>query len=559
MKFLVGRITLVLAGVLMLVAWLVPNHYYPWLSAYNEFAAVVSVLLFFGVVALSEASSEANCTVFFCLVVALIPAFQYFSGVVWFFGDAFICISYVFMFGLSVFSGRAAVKIWRIERVFFIFCLIFLIGAVVSVFIALSQWLRLPVSIWVLELLPGSRPYANLGQPNILATLLALGVVAGFYLFEVKRLGALLGFVLIFLLAFGLVLTRSRTPWVAGVCVLVWWAFNRREIESEVSSSVVVGWFIFYWFLVFLYPYIGRFIFGEGVAVSEYAYNSQRVDIWGQMLVSIFKGGLLGYGWGQVGIAQLDVASNIPVGLRVEYSHNILIDLLVWNGPVLGCLIILVSVVWLLRQALLSRSKEDVYVFMMVGVILVHGLLEFPLSYFYILLPLGVLLGGVDKSSFLSLGIPRFLLFFIFLFSSAVWCLSWFEYRAAEEDNRNMRFLVNKFYGASKVSDTHEPFLFDNLSDFVRFARLDPARHVSERELEWAGRVAWRFPNASSLYRYAVMLAVSGNVCEAGKQLLLIQYLHGKDKYAEALDSMRVSQIDALRTVAKNRIEWCLH
>lgn len=62
--------------------------------------------------------------------------------------------------------------------------------------------------------------------------------------------------------------------------------------------------------------------------------------MWHQMLLAIKEQPLLGYGWNQVGVAQLSVYLDYPTTEWTEHSHNILLDLLIWNGIPLGILII---------------------------------------------------------------------------------------------------------------------------------------------------------------------------------------------------------------------------
>ena len=64
-------------------------------------------------------------------------------------------------------------------------------AALLSAFMALLQWLSLTDSMttYVIHTEPGDRVFANLGQPNQLASLLLMGTVSLTYLYERKQLG----------------------------------------------------------------------------------------------------------------------------------------------------------------------------------------------------------------------------------------------------------------------------------------------------------------------------------------------------------------------------------
>src|SRR5437867_2317532 len=87
-----------------------------------------------------------------------------------------------------------------------------LAGAVISAGLALCQWLRLDLLGFLQSDLPDgvdARPFANLGQPNLLATLLMLGLLATAILYNVGRFGAPVALPLVALLGFSLAMTQS--------------------------------------------------------------------------------------------------------------------------------------------------------------------------------------------------------------------------------------------------------------------------------------------------------------------------------------------------------------
>src|SRR5690606_30949599 len=96
------------------------------------------------------------------------------------------------------------------------------------------------------DLRPGGRPYANLAQPNNLATLLLFGLLASVYLRECAVLGRFPSALCSCLLLFGIALTQSRTA-VLGLLVLAGWLlFARRCGWSTRSRELFIGLAVFF-------------------------------------------------------------------------------------------------------------------------------------------------------------------------------------------------------------------------------------------------------------------------------------------------------------------------
>ena len=89
----------------MPVAWLLPNHYYPWLSAWQEGAALA---LLFAAALLCRARAGLPALWAATLVVALgSVGWQWASGRIWFGGDALMAALYLSAFGLAIALGAA--------------------------------------------------------------------------------------------------------------------------------------------------------------------------------------------------------------------------------------------------------------------------------------------------------------------------------------------------------------------------------------------------------------------------------------------------------------------
>lgn len=232
-------------------SYLLPNHYLPWLAAYQEFLAFFGGAAVFLAVAPLRLRFSRLALVF--LAFSALPFVQYCFGVVYFFGDAFVAGLYLLALSIAVGYGYSLSAL-QLQKVVFFSFLVFVISGVISVWLQLIQWLSLPANLWVVEMPPGGRPFANMAQPNNLATLLSLALLGVLYFFEQEILSTKVCALVAFILIFGLVLTQSRTPWVAGVVFFSFWLVKRQSVSLRLGVRWLGAWLMFYFFLVFALP-----------------------------------------------------------------------------------------------------------------------------------------------------------------------------------------------------------------------------------------------------------------------------------------------------------------
>lgn len=531
------RLFLILAGGGVLISWLLPIHYLPWITAYQDFAAFLVLLLLLmatGVGLRGGGSLTRSSAMTACL--AFIPILQWFGGIIFFLGDAILAALYVAGFSAMLAVGFSCAREQAIRlRIVQGCCGVLLIGACLSVWIALRQWLMLSEGLWEADLRVGGRPYANLAQPNNLATLLCMGLTAVLYLFEKRLLGNFAAGLLGFFLVLGVALTQSRTPWVGGLLVLLWWYCKGRHIQARLSVSALAAWVGLYVLLVPGLPMLNNALQIPSASLIERAQAMHRLDLWSQLGHAVLQGPLWGYGWNQVSVAQVGVAVDYHAPLAVEHSHNIILDLLLWNGPILGGVVIALSGYWLLRLAWYAQTTESVLLLMMASFLVVHGLLEFPLEYAFFLFPLGFLMGIVeaDECAAQLCNVPRSIhvVLLVVAFGGLGWV--WHEYRIIEEDHRLMRFESAKIGTLKAEHKAPDVLLLTQLREFVRFARTEARAGMGADELKWMRQVAHRYPYAPSLFRYALALGLNCRTSAALEQMLVLRGLHGDERYRE--------------------------
>ncbi len=240
--------------------------------------------------------------------------------------------------------------------------------------------------------LPG-RAVGNLRQPNHLASLLIWSVIALVPLVEWRRIPRWLGAVAGALLILGVILSGSRTGLYGGLLILVLWGAldNRlsRASRGMLMGSAIIA--VMLWFGVAALLESGNHVFGAKARLGE--GDSSHFAIWRNTLEMIRQQPLLGVGWGEFNFAwTLTPFPGRPTAF-FDHTHNLVLQLVVELGiPV--ALLVIGLLLWALVQGArrawatagpAGHGARAAWV--MVAMIALHSLDEYPLWYAYFLLP----------------------------------------------------------------------------------------------------------------------------------------------------------------------------
>lgn len=546
------------------VAFLLPNHYYPWGSFYLEFAAFLA--LFFSLCSLlfEKEIVKPSTTALFLLVFSFVPLFQWLFGIVLFFGDALLAFFYLSAFsGATIIAHTFGFSNSQKKSVESIALSLVLIG-VISTWIAIIQWLRLWETIWIHSLPAGARPYANLAQPNNFSSLMWVAFLSLYFLYERKRVGVLgLAIVGSFLVG-GAALAQSRTSWVVLVVLLVivsihWMLFKQKVWQRVALPICAMG--VFYALSVGASELTG-FLFGSDIPLLRNEFTDVRTDMWVSFIHAINERPWFGYGWGQVSLAQLDVAEMYPAVGLTQYSHNLFLDLLIWNGLPIGFLFFSLVVFFWIRIFLYAYSEKGFYCLCCFSALLIHGLLEYPHAYSYFLLLAGFFIGisafeVIDYSQFRGSGrkfhilvdtlnrsvskcymVSDYVLVPCVLLFSVSLAVSWWDYRLLEEDHRLLRFEAASIGTLKADQKAPDVFIFDQLQGFTWVARTNSFDDLTEGEQQLIEDVARRYALPMPLYKLAQLRVSQGRSENAAEVLKTIEYLYGEDSYNSAKEGL---------------------
>lgn len=535
--FFMRKICEYASGLLFLVGWLAPNHYFPWPSYYNELLAALGLLVLVPVAFITATPPAVPSSVLPVLLLCLVPIAQYFFGKISFGGDAWMASLY--LAGLAV----AFVTGYRLSNKADILpcnlAWVFVAASILSAGVALQQWLGLHLTgIWTVELPPEGRPYGNLAQPNNLALLLFLGVLALLWLWQGKHLATWVVVFAVLFLVFGIALTRSRASFVEFAAVLVVANFVKGNLRAAIPRRALLGCagaFVGAWFLV---PAISDAALLNSEGLSRPKELGARAVIWQQLLDAALNAPWTGFGWNQVSVAQVSVAASHHATAMTEHSHNLLLDLIVWNGFPLGIAIATGLGYWLYRRLRDCPSSNSWFGLAAITALISHSMLEFPVEYAYFLLPAGLLAGMVEGNvGSHELRLPRALLAAIMVGLSVILGVVVKEYAVVENDHRQLRF-EGAGIAAPHAAGALDVTVLSQLREFLRFARTEAKPGMTKEEIEWMEKVAHRFPFPPSLFRYSIALALNDRIPEARVELIRLRRLHEEKRYIEAQEAL---------------------
>lgn len=323
---------------------------------------------------------------------------------------------------VGVLVGRS---VGQRQAVFQAFCIAMVVAGLLSLVVAAIQsfapqwadgdWIARPA-------IPG-RAGGNLRQPNHLSSLLVWSLAALAYLHEAwierprdPHLAAarVASFLAMGALVLGVALTVSRTGMVCVLLLAAWGVVDRglsrftRILLGLTPLLYVVSWML---------ATASAQAFAGDSQIHGSDLSSSRFGIWANTLSMIAQHPWLGVGWGEFNFAWTLTPFPGRPGAFFDHTHNLPLQLLVELGIPLAT-VVMGLLLWALWKAfiatrrtaspgvLMTQRSALVMVLMMV----VHSMLEYPLWYAYFLLPtafaFGFCLGGVRQPGEAAAPVP---------------------------------------------------------------------------------------------------------------------------------------------------------
>ena len=513
-----------LAALTYALCWLLPNHHVPWADFYSD-AWAACVLWVVSVVVLwcnrHAPVLEWHALPLLALACAGIVWLQYAAGLIETLGVAFISILYLAGLMLALLVG-AAWERWKSGQCADFLFMAVLFGASGSLLIQLQQWWRIDpgMAFWLFIPAPPSRFHGNLGQPNQLASLLCLGVLACAWLHGQRRLAGWVAWCWAALLAVGLALTESRTSWVVVLISLIVLIVLRKRLAIQRSLMAgVLSWTGVFALCVAALPSVNVWLGRaaelrplRGISTAE-----ARLEFWVKLWEALILRPWSGYGWMQTSFAQFspDPYAMVSDG-TIRHAHNLVVDLGVELGIPLGLAVCTVLAMWVFSAVRRVGQLRQLWMLLFVVALGVHAMLEFPLHYAYFLLMLGLMLGALNVA-----------LEFKPVLNARLWpgavavalagvglAITVHDYVRIENDFFSLRFEHQQLEKAGGRT-APDVIALTHLQDMLWLARVDPSQTHTEQDLGRALRTMKLLPSLMANYKLAAMYAFAGQPMQA--------------------------------------------
>jgi O-antigen ligase len=319
--------------------------------------------------------------------------------------------------GLAMMGGGMAlsallvfVVAWRTglsdqgNRVFDVFCEALAWAGLAGMMLALIQvfhpaWAD---GTWIAEPTMPGRAVGNLRQPNHFSTLLVWSCCAAAWLGARGRWPQPLAIGAIVLMIGGVVFTASRTGMIA-MALLTLWGWRDRDLPLRMRQALMLAPLIYgaWWGGMWQWSHIDSSVsFAAEARLHDHSdISSSRFKIWANVLDLISTHPWTGVGYGEFNLAwTLTPFPTRPVAF-FDHTHNVLLQWAVEFGLPLAALLTALSLwgLWgLLGPGLKSAAPVPGQAFagtpagataVIVTLVGLHSLLEYPLWYSYFLLP----------------------------------------------------------------------------------------------------------------------------------------------------------------------------
>ncbi|EMC7872974.1 PglL family O-oligosaccharyltransferase [Acinetobacter baumannii] len=524
---------LFLAAILLGSAWLSPFHYSPWVmfsSEVSTFGAGLCVLI-----SLLQQNIKIPRAQILLLPFTLIPIVQWGCGLVFDLSTALLSTFYLLGFWFMVLAGyNLSLDQKKRDQIFSGFSLLVIITSLFTSLIAIFQWLNIESHlIYTLHLI-GNRPYGNFGQPNNMATFLIIGLLGCLYLYEKNKVTVWLLLPSALIILFTIALSQSRTSWIVFPFLFIYWVVKQFGKQKRFRFVQGLLWCLAFFLIAgLILPYITQFIeFSTNTEITETSSfvaragsGHERIGMWIQILHAIAQQPWLGYGWSQTSVAVVDSIQYGTVHVWFNSAHNVLLDIIIWNGIPIGIVIIAYFTCWFLWLNQQAKETISIIAIMMVCTVLIHAMLEFPQRYAYFLLTCGFLLGIIQAQTPVLKGIVlnKQVLRLIWGISLILLLAIWRDYNVYVT-NSNLLF-KNKQPNA-EVLGSNQIFVLTQFEQRLKWIEMKPETTLSDADLAVWGNFVKNKATPYNLRKYAQLLAYNGKVEQAEQQIFILQHLY---------------------------------
>lgn len=501
--------------------------------------------------------------------------------------------AYLLWAGLLLALGRRFADTIGLARLADVLAVAMTLGALIGAAVALLQWLGLADRVpWAFPRLGGGIE-ANLGQANHHAHYSWLGIASAFYLRGRAYLSRGSFWLLLLAIGFGSILSGSRSVFAYALVLLAVLAWARHR-EPRGPPALLIGDAIILLPALVVLSFLGAWASpripdflawlgslapmldlgdasrraGDSAMSGARLYDSvsgysARLAIAGAAWAAFLQEPWLGQGAGNYAWASFVAASSQSGDGSVmvaENAHNVILNLMTeFGAPATGIVILLLGS-WARRFLRRPWGLEQFWCAAVLGIGLVHALLEYPLWYSYFLGPAALLLGATDCGKAVSVAGRRATIYLILAAVAGGLILgnlrsdyikieeaSRFPLAAHPDRDRAWRMSIDRLRTLHRES-LLSPWV---LVMFIRMA--EPSRQQAQDRAGLCERGIRFVPARFLLTRCAMQMAIAGRDQEA-RQLALAVWRAFPEQRTDTADELTKGakihpEIESLRMI----------
>ncbi|WP_414442993.1 PglL family O-oligosaccharyltransferase [Burkholderia sp. 22PA0106] len=522
-------LSLIALAVALILPYAVTNHTYPIPTFYSEFTAFGLYALLGGLVVLlvrGERAAQpfaaplgwATPLAFGAVLIVqtlVLPLAQ--PAMNW------LAIGYLLAALIAMQSGYMLGRVHSVETVTRMMAGAMVVGGVFAVACQVVQLLHLEHTFSPFVVNYGvtveRRPYGNMAQANHLATYIAFALASTLYLAQARRLPVWGWLPLSIVLSAGLAFTVSRGPWLQVAVMVVAGLWTALAAARRGRSHRAAWLYPLALAVVFVVVNIAvrwanlRYHLGLAESAAERMRDAgqiaPRLALWKYGLTMFREHPWLGVGWGEFPLHQFELVRALGGVEIANNSHDIFIDLLAKSGVLgLGALLVTLAF-WFVRVLRVPHTGERLFGLALLGVLLMHALVEYPQQYTFFTLPAMFVIGLLETRPMRVL--PGRVAYGVFAVVSVAALLALYpilrDYQRAEV----------LYYGSNPAEQYRESpsFLFGSWGEYGAATLMPISRDDLPAKLAAHQHAIALLPGETVLRRYAVLEALDGREGDA--------------------------------------------
>lgn len=528
------NLSLLIFGALLFSAYIHPFHIHPFRTYYHDGLVIFATLIGFGMLALATRPRvHLPSIIWLPMVIILLLMLQMGVGLVQVENIVFP-VMYLLLTAVAMMLGANWVGMSDgAEKICLMLSIAHLAAALLSVVMQGVQMAGVDMAPFIMTIARQAqlRPFANVAQPNQLALLLCFGLASVWWLYQAARLGRIAAVLLVVVLLWGLGLTQSRIAWII-LPLFALYCLPQREGQRRVDQFLLLLFLLVYMGFLLGLPLLADWVgFSGGSVVDRIGGRSERMVLLQQAWAMASQHPWLGVGWFGFGAGQVGMAAGFSASTYAEHAHNVVLNFAAELGwPATLCICVALTVwSWQTCVAPAAHNNRTVGLvslcFIAVGV---HSMVEFPLWYGYVLLPIALMMGMAHQLRWPSYGVavPRIALLLSSLFGCLLLVLVTIDYQRVVSGFKALHAQQGGKVFEKELMSPPSVTLFTDYYAYFSVSMLTPREGMSAQDIRFIESMSRRFGYVHVLNKLAEVYALNGQTKKAQGMMLTLQRLH---------------------------------